>query len=427
MSIVAATESRAESRTIYLPPKAGMAHRSYLSPDRKWVLVVEMLSGSWLPCRLTPFDGSSVGKPLGPAPAQCVAAGWSPDGKWMYFSTDAGNGTHTWRQRFPDGKPEQVTFGVTEERGISFAPDGRSFVTSIGTTQNTVWIHDSHGDRQVTSEGFSFQPSISPDAKKLYYLVRGSGTSSFIAGSLWVTDLDSGQRERLLPDFEMRQYEISLDGQRVVFVASEHNGRASIWLAPLNGRGAPHRVADVDGRNAHFGVPDEVIFTAEENVATYLYQVKEDGTGLKKLFPASGLFSMSVSPDGLWILGWDSRTWGALFAFPARGGAPLRICGTCSPPNGTKLRAPEINWTPDARFLYLKYGTGIYAIPLKNGEVLPAIPSAGFDSARAVAALPGAQLVTEQENVYPGPNPSIYAFTKPATHRNIYRVTPPSS
>ena len=102
------------------------------------------------------------GKPVGPAPAQCTDAAWSPDGKWMYFSADTGSGVHIWRQRFPDGKPEQITFGVTQEEGIHFAPDGRSFVTSIGTSQSTLWVHDSRGDRQITSEGYSFWPSISP-------------------------------------------------------------------------------------------------------------------------------------------------------------------------------------------------------------------------------------------------------------------------
>ena len=38
---------------------------------------------------------------------------------------------HIWRQRFPDGKPEQITFGPTAEQGIAMAPDGRSFVTAV--------------------------------------------------------------------------------------------------------------------------------------------------------------------------------------------------------------------------------------------------------------------------------------------------------
>ena len=120
MSIASSSESRTGHRTVYLPSETGMDHRSYLSPDRKSVLVIEMDNGSWLPCRLVPFDGSSAGKPVGPAPAQCTDAAWSPDGRWMYFSTNTGSGVHTWRQRFPDGTPEQVTFGVTEEEGTSF-------------------------------------------------------------------------------------------------------------------------------------------------------------------------------------------------------------------------------------------------------------------------------------------------------------------
>src|SRR5262249_14697719 len=155
--------------------EAGMAHRSSVSPDRKSVLLVEMDETGWVPCRLTPFDGRTPGKPVGPSPAQCTDAAWSPDGKWMYFSTNAGSGTHIWRQRYPDGTPEQVTFGVTEEQGIQFDPDGRSFVTAIGNRQSTIWIHDSRGERQVTSERFVFLPSISADAKKLYYLVRRAG------------------------------------------------------------------------------------------------------------------------------------------------------------------------------------------------------------------------------------------------------------
>ena len=31
---------------------------------------------------------------------------------------------------------------------------GRSFLASTGRRQNTLWIHDSHGYRQVTSEVF---------------------------------------------------------------------------------------------------------------------------------------------------------------------------------------------------------------------------------------------------------------------------------
>ena len=42
-----------------------MVHLSYASPDRKWVLVLEM-NPVWQPCRVVPLDGGSAGWQVGP-------------------------------------------------------------------------------------------------------------------------------------------------------------------------------------------------------------------------------------------------------------------------------------------------------------------------------------------------------------------------
>ena len=201
MALATATESRAESHDVYVPPSEnGMAHRSCLSPDRKWVLAVEMDATSWLPCRLLPFDASSVGKPVGPPGGRCTSAAWSPDGRWMYLSVDTGGGSHIWRQLFPAGAPEQVTSGATQEEGIAMAPDGRSFVTSVGIVESSIWIHDERsGERQVSTEGFaSFGPMGSPPflllgrRQEALLLMRRRAAREFDDGELWTTELDSG-------------------------------------------------------------------------------------------------------------------------------------------------------------------------------------------------------------------------------------------
>jgi Tol biopolymer transport system component len=424
MSIVTSTESRANARTVYLPAtEDGMAHRSYASPDRKWILAVEM-QGSWLPCRLVPFDGSSLGKPVGPSPGQCTDAAWSPDGKWMYFSTNTGGGVHTWRQQFPDGAPEQVTFGATEEEGIHFEPDGRSFVTSIGTSQSTVWVHDSNGTRQITSEGYGFKPVISPDGQKLYYLVRGGNTGSFISGRLWVADTRSGQKQRLLPEFELQSYNISADGQRILFV--DGTADAAVWLAPLNGLTPPRRLTTtLPSWNAYFGAAGEIIFVGIEHGTMFVYHVREDGNGLEKLIETSNIFPFSVSPGGEFVIAQDTRAWGTLKAYPRGRGAPILVCASCSAPQGTDPAPPDMSWSPDGKFVYLKFDGSTYAIPLRSGTVLPPIPAKGFESKEMVARFPGARLVSDQPNVFAGPNPSVYAFTKVTTQRNIYRVPTP--
>jgi serine/threonine protein kinase len=424
MALFTSAENRSGQRLVYAPPSEdGMAHRSAASPDRKWVIAVEMDGRSWLPCRLVPFDGSSAGRRVGPSPAQCTDAAWSPDGAWMYFTAYTNNGTHIWRQRFPDGAPDQVTFGVTQEEGIHFAPDGRSFVTSIGTSQSTVWVHDSRGDRQLTSEGFSFSPSFSPDGKKLYYLVRSGGVRNWIAGALWVAELETGQRQRLLPDSLMQQYSISSDGRRVVFAAVDETGHTPVWLAPLDGRAPARQLTTIDAGGVHFGPTGGIVFgSQDQNV--FLYRIKEDGSDLQQLSSTRMLIPWSVSPDGRWVPVMDSTAWNTLRVYSAAGGPPKTICQGCSPPQGTDPVPPPMSWTPDGRFVYLRFGQSLYAIPLRDGEVLPPAPAAGFQSKEEVAALPGARLIANMP-VYPGPSPSIYAFTKITGQRNIYRVPVP--
>jgi Tol biopolymer transport system component len=423
MSIVSSTDRRTDPRNVYSPaPPFGMAHRSYRSPDGRWVLVVEMDIHAWLPCRLVPFDGSSTGKPVGPVPAQCTDAGWSPDGMWMYFTAMTANGVHIWRQRFPEGSPEQITFGASTEEGINFAPDGRSFVTSVGTSQSTLWVRDSRGERQITSDGYSYMPSLSTDGQKLYYLVRSYGLASWNQGGLWVTDLETGRRQRLLPEFEITHYSISGDGQRVVFVSVDEQRRTPVWTASLDGLTPPQQLSTIDAVTAFFGAAGEVIFGGAQQ--PYVYRIKDDGKELEKAMPAP-LQPIAVSPDGQWIAVQDPTAWGALIVHPAGGGPPVRLCDQCAPPWGTAPMPFYIGWTPDGKVVYWNFANATYMIPLPSGRMLPYIPVGGIQSREGIAALPGARLISEQQGMVPSPNPSTYAFVRASTQRNIYRVPVP--
>jgi hypothetical protein len=84
-----------------------------------------------------------------------------------------------------------------------------------------------------------------------------------------------------------------------------------------------------------------------------------------------------------------------------------------------------MTWAPSGKYAYLKFDGSTYALPIPSGSSLPRIPASGFLSKEAVASVPGARLVSDEPNVFPGPDPSIYAFTKITTQRNIYRVPVP--
>jgi len=431
MALVSATESRAESRDVYVPESTrGMAHRSWLSPDGAWVLVSEMDNGGTIPCRLARFDGSSAGHVAGPSSGRCTHAAWSKDGRSMYFTSNASGTFQVWRQRFPDGSPEQLTYGPAEAEGLAIAPDGQSLITSIGLDQGSVWVAENGKERQVSSEGSALLPAwgdgfptsvFSPDGTKVYYLVEAGVRTGFGSGELWVADLASGSTERVLPGFSINTYDISVDGTRVVFATFDSRGKSRIWLARLDRRTPPRELPPDEARGPVFGTDDDVYFRGIEGKLWYLYQLKLDSGAIRKVTDEQAVNSPTIAPDGRWILslvpaaGQDTTT--VLKAFPTRGGAPVTICPNC-----------YLKWTRDQKELFFSFDNSngseagtTFVIPLKQGAALPEFPPGGIQSVAQARALSNAR-VMNRPSVFPGPSSSIYAFQRRRIQRNLYQL-----
>jgi DNA-binding winged helix-turn-helix (wHTH) protein/Tol biopolymer transport system component len=426
MGIVTASESRSEYRQIYFPQHTRtMAHFSYASPDRKWALVTEM-DPIWRPCRLIPLDGNSAGRQVGPE-GHCTSAAWSPDGKWMYFGAEVEGNHHLWRQHFPNGKPEQMTFGPTEEDGVAIAHDGRSVITSVGMRESAVWIHDRRGERPVSTEGYVVPMRVFPypsarfssDGKLLFYLVRRDSPAS--ASELWRTDLESGKREPVLTGISMGEYDLSSDGKEVLFSTQSPGKPSQLWLAALDRSSPPKLIASSGEGWPRFGPDDQVLFQLSQEKANYLYRMKKDGSDRSRVVPYPVGNVESTSPDGRWIVvGSSSRVCGdgSLMALSTDGGAARCIC---QEPCMTE-------WAPDGRFFYIgvepRSGTSpgkTIAIPVPSGDMLPKLPISGIRRLDDAASLPGARLV-DGWDISPGPDPSVFAFTKTNMHRNLFRI-----
>jgi serine/threonine protein kinase/Tol biopolymer transport system component len=428
MGIVTATDNRADVRDIYIQPdEHAMAHYSYASPDRKWILVVEM-SGDHAftqPCRLVPFDGKSAGREVGPR-GTCVSAAWSPDGRWMYFNAVVGGSSHLWRQTFPDGAPEQITFGPLEEEGIAVAPDGRSLVTSIGMRRSAVWIHDAAGERAIVSEGFALAPRFSRDGTRVFYLVARDWWLAAIPG--WIpasadlrsVHLATGKSDTVLSGQAVTQYAISSDEKDVAFTTTGSDRTSQIWLAPLDRRTSPRLIASA-GDSVSFGAAGELIFRSL-GASNALVRIKTDGTGRERIPAVSVLAKGDVSPDGEWViirapgLGKDAGI--ATLAVPINGGAARIICFACS-----------ATWSADGKFFYVASlqsasatsAGKTLAIPVPAGKSLPDLPAEGISVADEVAGLRGAVTIGEGL-IVPGPDPSTYLFTRADSQRNLFRI-----
>jgi Tol biopolymer transport system component len=378
---------------------------------------------------LVPSDGSTSGETVGPQPARCTNAGWSPDGRVMYFSADAGDGYHIWRQHFLVGTPEQLTFGATEEEGIAVSPDGRTLVTCAGIRESTVWLHDARGDRQISGEGFASLPGLgfvgagthsvfSPDGKRLFYLIRKQGSRAYKSGELRVTDLDSGQTEPVLPGVLMSEFEIAPDGDRVAFAALDAEGNSHVYLAPLDGATPPKQLSSSVARQPGFGPGGDVYFLLHEGDQEFLYSVGPNEIVPRKIDPEPSSEYEHVSPHGDWrLLGGDP---GNAIADPTPGGTPIRICSHC-----------EAGWGPGGRFLYIRFrengemaGGKTIVIGLTGGKEVPHLPPSGV---KPTDDLKGLNVVAEIDMkgiaiFAPGPNPSVYAYSRMTVQRNLFRI-----
>ena len=424
MGLMTAEKDRSNARDIFLPPhERAMIHFSAISPDHKWVLAVEMGGdGNFMPCQLLSFDGSTKPRQVGPN-SSCLTVTWSPDGKWMYFSAESGDWYHIWRQRFPDGKPEQVTSGPTQEIGVAFAPDGKSFVTSVGATDSTVWIHDDSGERQVSAEQQAFGPQFSPDGSKVYYLVHRNDLKKSI-DELWSSDLN-GHSQAALPGININSafgngFSIAPDGLNVVYESStvhkDGKTRTRLGVARLDGRSSPREFEAAEDESEPTVANDGIIyFRGTESGKNYLYRMRLDGTGRERVAPDSIIELFDVSRDGAWaavMVGVKSeKETGVAKLVSLKDPAipPIQICGYC---------APRWSWDGKSIITFFRDSRRFYEVPLA-GLIKMSKPGVDID----ISKVPGARQLN-QSDTSPSfsPNGKVYAFTKSNVRRNLYSI-----
>ena len=416
MGLVTATETRQARREIYFPEhERAMVHYSALSPNRQSVLIVEMnRTGGWDRCRLLPFDGSSIGHQVGPD-GPCRSVAWSPDGRWMYFSSTIGGTSHLWRQRFPDGVATPLTSGpATDEQGVTVSPEG-SIVTSVGRRSTGLWRHDGQNDRLLTSEGIVSTPRVSPDGKRVYFLLqRDAASSKFELARL---DLETGSTERLLRDFSIVQYHVAPDERDVAFTTADREGEGQIWIASLDRTSAPRRLRE-SSNGVYFGAGQQLVFRSLEGRANFLERMNRDGTGHARISNSPIAQLNGISPDGQWVIAQVSAgiggSWEAV-AIPVYGGPVQRLCsGSCS-----------AAWSADNRTLGIIVFTGSSSnetllLPLAPGQIFPPFPTDGSVAMAVWANLPGVRKMDRAVSV-PGSD-GAYVFTKSDDVRNLFRI-----
>jgi Tol biopolymer transport system component/predicted Ser/Thr protein kinase len=435
MGVVTAGPARSNEREVYFPAdEQGMAHFAFPSPDRKWLVIVEMENFDWVRCRLMPRDGSSRGNAIGPE-GGCSSAAWSPDGKWIYLTSDAGGGTnHIWRVKFPAGAPEQITSGPTGEAGTAFAPDGKSFITSVGKAEGTVWFHDQNHDQQISGEGYADNPILTENGKTLFFLQRNLSKAATLGTAhaaeqleLIRVDLSTGAKEQLMRLADtLSSLEVSDDGSQILYSFAGSDHRPHVWVAPADHSTPPRQLtaSDQEDDNARFLRNGNIVFRRHERGEYFVYAMKGDGSGLHKLLPipVDQLGSVSPSGDFAILMLKASGNEISVVVYKVDDGSSRTICNACYP-----------YWSRDGKRLYVSFALvsrsesqqhgQTYVLPWNSAEPWKALGATGTKTENEVAKI--ATIVpaaSKAESFSPGPSPNVYAYSLRTIQRNLYRV-----
>jgi DNA-binding winged helix-turn-helix (wHTH) protein/Tol biopolymer transport system component len=410
LSVATSSEDRSLHREVYSPVhERGMAHFSYLSPDRKSVLVAEMgPSGAFGRCRVVPFSGANLGYAVGPPDSACMSAAWSPDGAWMYFSAIAPSGVHLWRERFPHGVAQQITFGPTQEQSVFATADG-SLLTAIGLTLSNLWLHDAQGERPLTTEGTAYAPWLSADGRHVYFISARVGRGSV---PLIRLEVATGKRETLFPGFNVFGYDVSPDEHQAVFTTpGDHE--TLIWLAPLDRHAPP--VLLVHGADEPAFGGGYVYFRRIGEHANYLHRIRTDGSGDTQLLPDPIIEFFDAAPDGKAVLVTrpSADTIVDTWAVPIDSPSLARVINRSYSPS---------RWSSDGKTLYVGLNVQERVALTGSTAALPTGPD-DLPLSTLMAADTKAPLVPYQvPYVAMGPDPSVYVFIKSEMRQNIYRI-----
>ena len=177
---------------------------------------------------------------------------WSPDGRFLFFSSDRGGPMNLWRVAIDErtgktlGPPEALSAPSSSAALMSVSADGRSLVYTSSTTSQTIQrasfdpVSGAITDIPVTVVGGSRPfgaPSPSPDGRWLaffslepqldFFLSRADGTD--------IRQLTNDRANDKNPTW-------SVDGSQIVFM-SNRDGKNQIWSIKPDGSGL-HRVSN---------------------------------------------------------------------------------------------------------------------------------------------------------------------------------------
>ena len=311
--------------------------------------------------RLT-FDEGFQGEPT-----------WSPDGRFIAYSSDKSGNFDICVQPVGGGDAVQVTKSPTHEWQPDWSPDGSQIVFRSEREGGGLFVVPVLGGRERRVSPFGHRPRWSPDGTKILFLRAAStvGEGAFFSARVYAATLDGNApyevQADLLRDFvRVRSAIWHPDGQRISLLGESRRSGWGLTTVPLAG-GAPVKSEPSDELKERFPVgmvsdvrwaPSgrAVYFKGRSLGVNSLWKVAVDpqtlrwAAGPERLTTGFNDTDSALSPDGrrlaFTVKSESTRAWS--LPFDARTG---KVNGVATPVTATGMAPGALKLSPDGRRL----------------------------------------------------------------------------
>jgi len=171
---------------------------------------------------------------------------WSPDGKWLAFTSNRKGNSDVYIMRAQGGIPRQLTFHTGNDIATDFTPDGQwIFFSSNRSSSSSIFKINVKGGNAFplldTYWSWPYYARISPDGKTVLFSLGMENNSWWRRGyqgsntaKIWIKGLSENKAQLVFGDASNCFWpEWSSDGQRIYFVSDRQFNNKNIWsVAP---------------------------------------------------------------------------------------------------------------------------------------------------------------------------------------------------